>query len=50
MVTGMTTTDLEKYFGQFKGRIVIFGDMPPWDADSINYKAVRERMAGGDPR
>jgi len=45
MVTGMTTTDLEKYFGQFKGRIVIFGDMPPWDADSINYKAVRERMA-----
>ena len=45
MVTGQTASDLEKYFGQFKGRIAIFGDMPPWDADSISYKAVRERLA-----
>ena len=40
MVTGKTAADLEKYFGQFKGRIVIFGDMPPWDADSLNSTAV----------
>ena len=45
MVTGKTTADREKYFGQFKSRIVIFGDMPPWDADSLDYKAVRERLA-----
>lgn len=45
MITGKKAPDLETYFGQFKGRVVIFGDMPPWDADSLNYKAVRERLA-----
>jgi hypothetical protein len=45
VVSGKSIAELEKYFGQFKGRIVTFGEMPPWGADSIAYIAVRNRLA-----
>ncbi len=39
VVSGKTVAELEKYIGQFKGRIVTFGEMPPWGADSLEYQA-----------
>ena len=45
VVSGKTVAELEQFIGKFKGRIVTFGEMPPWGADSLEYQAMRERIA-----
>jgi carboxypeptidase Q len=45
VVTGRTNDELAAFIGQFKGRIVMFGQMPEPGADSAAYGALRERLA-----
>ncbi len=45
VVESQTTAGLDRYFGQFKGKIVTFGEMPPLGPDSAAYDAVRVKLA-----
>ena len=45
MVSARTLPELQGFIGQFKGRIVIFDEMPPRGPDSLAYFALREKLA-----
>lgn len=46
VVTGKTPADVEQFIGHFKGRIVMFGEMPPRGADTAGYHAMLAKLTG----